>query len=165
MPNIFYTKIKRIGSKGELDIEPTSTLQHFLNKLTQGETVRISIQVKKPTRSDQQNRALHLWYGMVADELNDAGYTVQKVLKHKLELSWTPELVKEILWRSAQKRLLNVQSTTELKKVGDIDSIYDHLNRHLSEKFFISVPFPFDEDKAYTNLMSMQGIRDKFIKK
>ena len=96
-------------------------------------------------RTEQQNRALHVYFTQVAEALNDAGYTVQMVLKEKMELDWTLDMVKELLWRAAQQAILKKKSTTELKKQGDIDKVYDHLNRHLSEKFQIHVPFPSHE--------------------
>jgi hypothetical protein len=54
----------------------------------------------------QQNRALHLYYEHLAKELNAAGYTVQLVLKEKIDLDWQPSMVKELLWRTAQTALL-----------------------------------------------------------
>jgi len=96
-------------------------------------------------RTGQQNRALHLYYQMLAKELNDAGYTVQLVLKEKIDIDWSPRLIKEILWREAQRAILGKDSTTELSKQGDIDLVYSHLNRHLSEKFGLHVAFPSHE--------------------
>ena len=96
-------------------------------------------------RTDQQNRGLHLYYRLLADELNNAGYTVQLVLREKMELNWTPSMIKELLWRPAQQAILKKKSTTELSKQQDIDTVYEHLNRHLGEKFGVHVPFPSNE--------------------
>lgn len=93
-------------------------------------------------RTVQQNRALHLYFFNLALELNLAGLTIQEVVKHKMEMDWTPESVKEILWRPAQKRLLGKKSTTKLMKHQEITLVWEHLNRHLSEKLGIYVPFP-----------------------
>jgi len=102
-------------------------------------------------RTSQQNKALHVWFTLVAEELNNAGYTVQLVLKEKLDLDWDLEKVKELLWRPAQQALLNKRSTTKLKKIQDIDKVWEHLNRHLGDKFAIHVEFPHyvkDKEKA-----------------
>lgn len=107
--------------------------------------------IPKP-RTDQQNRALHLWFQLVADELNNAGYTVQLVLQQKMDLDWDKNSVKELLWRSAQKALLKKRSTTELSKQEDIDRVFEHLNRHLGEKFEIHVPFPVDMERHLIEL-------------
>ncbi len=98
-------------------------------------------------RTPDQNAALHLWYELVARELNEAGHTVQIVLEKKIDLDWTKDMVKELLWRPAQKAILKKKSTTKLEKIGEIDTVFDHLNRHLGEKFGIHIPFPNKETK------------------
>lgn len=95
-----------------------------------------------PNRSDQQNKALHKWFELVADELNASGQSKQKVLGKTIELNWDARSVKEDLWRPVQKALLKKHSTTELLKLEDIDKVYEHLNRFLGEKCEIHVPFP-----------------------
>lgn len=96
-------------------------------------------------RTPSQNNALHLYFMWLATELNLAGYSVQMVLKQKMELDWTPEMCKDLLWRPAQQAILKKKSTTELNKQQDIDIVWEHLNRHLGEKFGIFVPFPVDQ--------------------
>lgn len=96
-------------------------------------------------RTLSQNAALHLWFMWLATELNLAGYSVQLVLKEKMDLDWSPDMIKELLWRPAQKAILKKKSTTELKKIEDIDKVYEHLNRHLGEKFGVHVPFPTNQ--------------------
>lgn len=98
-------------------------------------------------RTPVQSNALHVYYRLVAEELNNAGYNVQLVLKEKMDIDWDERLVKELLWRNAQKAMTDKESTTELNKTEEIDRIYEHLNRHLSEKFGVHVPFPSDPDK------------------
>lgn len=97
---------------------------------------------EKP-RTDQQNKAMHKYFELVADALNDAGYPIQRVLKEhtKVEIDWTKDSVKEILWRTVQKRLLGKSSTTELSKQADIDKVYETVNRFLAQ-MGIHVPFP-----------------------
>lgn len=97
-------------------------------------------------RTIKQNSALHLWFSQLADELNMAGYTVQLVLKEKIDLDWSGDMVKELLWRPAQKALLKKKSTTELGKLEDMDKVYEHLNRHIGEKFGLHIPFPTDQE-------------------
>lgn len=97
-------------------------------------------------RTPSQNSALHLWFEHVATDLNAAGYTVQLVLAQKVDLDWDKNKVKELLWRPAQKAILHKKSTTELGKLEDIDKVFEHLNRHLGEKFGLHVPFPSNEE-------------------
>jgi hypothetical protein len=113
----------------------------------EGKEVMVKIEKKTHVRTDTQNRSLHLWLDMVSKELNGAGYNVQLVLKEVIDLEWTGELAKELLWRPIQKALIKKKSTTELDKVQEIDIVYDHINRYLAERFHIHVPFPNDPDK------------------
>lgn len=104
------------------------------------------------SRTQKQNSALHLWFSKLADEMNQAGYTVQLVLAQKMDLDWDKDKVKELLWRPAQKAILKKKSTTELSKIEDIDKVWEHLNRHLGEKFGLHVPFPSDQELAELKL-------------
>lgn len=110
-------------------------------------------------RTPTQNDALHLYYRLVAEELNNAGYNVQLVLKEKMDIDWDERLVKELLWRNAQKVITSKESTTELNKTEEIDRIYEHLNRHLSEKFGVHVPFPNDPSKHNIRLTAMDNLK------
>jgi len=112
--------------------------------LEQNRNKKFVITIKRETgvRSGTQNSALHLYFTLIAEALNLGGYTVQIVLKEKVELDWDSDKVKELLWRPAQQAILKKDSTTQLSKIEDIDNVYEHLNRHLSEKFGIHIPFP-----------------------
>ena len=98
-------------------------------------------------RTNSQNASLHLLFQLTANALNDGGFSVQKVLEHKsVDIPWSLESVKELLWRPVQIAVTNKESTTELDKTEERDLIYDVLNRHLSEKIGLSLPeFPHNE--------------------
>lgn len=98
-------------------------------------------------RTEQQNKSLHLYCEMLAKELNDAGISIQLFLKETVELEFTKDSVKELIWRPVQKALTGKDSTTKLDKVSDIGTIYEHLNRHVGEKFHIHIPWPSEETK------------------
>lgn len=99
--------------------------------------------MNKPNRTDQQNKALHVYFALVADALNQSGMNIEQVLKNfTMELDWSPEAVKEILWRTAQKRMLGKKSTTELKKQEEITAVYEALNRFLAKLGVEHIPFP-----------------------
>lgn len=104
-------------------------------------------------RTSQQNRAMHKFYGMLATVLNDAGLDQRKVLNPSISIPWTPESIKENLWRPVQQAMYNKRSTTELNKQEEINAIHEVLMRHLAEKFHIEhIQFPSHEigywDKA-----------------
>ena len=98
---------------------------------------------RKP-RTLSQNAALHLYYRMLAEALNDAGLDARKTLKPEIEIPWTPEMIKDLLWRPIQEAMTGKHSTTELNTV-DPSEIYQVLDRHLGEKFGLHVPFPSHE--------------------
>lgn len=96
-------------------------------------------------RTTQQNKSLHKFCEDVAKELNNKGINVQLFLKHAVDLDWSKDSVKELIWKPIQKALVNKSSTTELDKVNDIDLIWEHINRHLSIEFGISVDWPHND--------------------
>ena len=96
-------------------------------------------------RTGQQNRSIHLFCEHVAKALNESGQSVQLTLAQAVEVDWTEKAVKELLFRPIMRATLGIESTTELNKTGDIDVVFDTLNRFLSEKFGLHVPFPSHE--------------------
>lgn len=96
--------------------------------------------ITEKQRTDQQNRALHLYFQMIADDLNEAGLDIRKVLKPEIEIPWNKDLVKDYLWRPIQEIYLKKKSTTQLITT-DIDIIFEIFNRHIA-KFGIHEDFP-----------------------
>lgn len=92
-------------------------------------------------RTLTQNAAMHLYFQMLADSLNDAGLDMKKVLKPEVDIPWTKDSIKNYLWRPIQKAMTKKESTTELDTVNPSE-IYKVLDRHLSEKFGVSVEWP-----------------------
>jgi len=96
---------------------------------------------KEKNRTISQNRALHKYFEMLAQELTNAGLDMRKTLKPTVEIPWSGATVKEYLWRPIMKAQLNKESTTEMT-TKEIDQVFDTINLHLSTKFGISVQFP-----------------------
>lgn len=93
-------------------------------------------------RTIQQNKALHKYFSLLAEALNNGGYTVATTIK--ASVVWTPLSVKELIWRPLQEAVLKKKSTTELEK-AEIDKVYDNVNFYTAEKLGISIPFPTKE--------------------
>ncbi len=89
-------------------------------------------------RTISQNSAMHVYCKEVADELNNAGVTMQAFIKD-IQADHTMESVK-VLWKSFAKAKYGKKSTTELTK-KEINDIYDEVNRHISQ-FGVYVEFP-----------------------
>ena len=93
-------------------------------------------------RTIQQNKSLYLYFDLLADALNDAGYEMKHVMEIKeVDVPWTKERVKEVLFKSIMEAMTGKRSTTELDTV-EISKIYDVLDRHTSEKLGIHVEWP-----------------------
>lgn len=99
---------------------------------------------KGKARSSQQNRALHKYLSMLADALNNAGYDMRNTLRHDIDLPWSPEMVKDLIWRPVQIAMFNTESTAKMKR-SDYSKVWEVLNRHTSEKFGIYVQWPSEE--------------------
>ena len=111
--------------------------------------------MKEELLTRKQQNSLHIYLRQVAQTLNDAGYSIQEVLKNfTFELEWSETSCKEILWRTAQKKMLGKESTTKLSKQKEIDLVYEVMNRFLGEKLHIeSIPFPNEESLALEELV------------
>jgi len=97
-----------------------------------------------PQRTGQQNKALHKYCAMLAEALNEAGLDARKTLKPEVDIPWSGEMVKNMLWRPIQEAMTGKESTTELNTV-EPSEIYDVLSRHIASKFGINVEWPSDE--------------------
>ena len=95
-------------------------------------------------RTDQQNKALYKYFELLAEALNDAGYDMKKVLKPEVDIPWNKEMVKTHIWKPVQEVMTGEKSTTEMSTV-EPSEIYSVINRHISEKFGVHVPWPSDE--------------------
>lgn len=103
---------------------------------------KISVDVKRlGTRSAAQNSSLHLFCRWLSDALNEAGLSVRETLREDVEIPWTPDSVKELIWRPVQKAMIGKESTTRMNKLEPSD-VYDVLMRHLGEKHGIYVAWP-----------------------
>jgi hypothetical protein len=115
---------------------------------------------EKQKRSSKQNRALHKWCSMMAEALNDAGFDLVEILLDdptcpdcgayigslgsKIDIPWTKEIFKDRIWRRTQATALGIESTAECE-TADYPKVYEILNRHFSENYGLSVPWPSDE--------------------
>lgn len=99
-------------------------------------------------RTVAQNNALHLWFEMLAKELNEKGITMTTVLqKFVVDTPATKYTIKELIWRPLQEALTGKQSTKDLLKKQEIDQIWDSLNKFFAEDMKVSIPqFPSGED-------------------
>lgn len=92
-------------------------------------------------RTLTQNAALHKYCEMLANALNDAGYDMKRTIKQDVDIPWNQATAKQFLWRPIQKAVTGLESTTK-PETSQYSAIYEVLNRHMSQKFGVSVPWP-----------------------
>lgn len=90
-------------------------------------------------RTLQQNRAIHLYCKHVAEALNNNGHTVTAVLKPEVKFSMLT--VKEQLYKPILSALRGKNSTAQAT-TSEMNNVYDVMNKALSEKFGVHIPFP-----------------------
>ena len=119
----------------------------FVEGFDNGTEFEVEIRKRTNQRTAAQNRALHKYFELVAQTLNESGLTVEKVIENfTMEHEWSAGAVKELLWREAQRFALQKESTTELEKRGEIDAVWEVLNRFLAKLKVESISFPSAEN-------------------
>jgi hypothetical protein len=108
--------------------------------------------ITKKQRSLAQNRALHKFCELLADELNSAGLEQKVVLSQWIDVQWSKDSVKEVLWKPILKVLSEKSSTTEMD-TKEPSEVYEHLVRFFGEKFDLEIPnWPSElETNSYLN--------------
>ena len=108
-----------------------------------GKTVDLT--EKMNTRTNKQNRALHLLYSIMTNQLNEIGMTYKYFgLKgHIIETRYTTHIVKEFFWRPIQIALFDIKSTTKINTI-QINEIVDVINKFFGERGVV-IEFPNKE--------------------
>jgi len=132
--------LAKITDKNEIDFKSKAEVKLLLNRL-KGKEIEVIIKKKTNQRTGQQNNALHLYFKLLAEALNDAGWDQKKLLKKEVDIPWTADSVKKMLWVKIQMSLLNKKRTRDLNK-DEVPKIYDIVNRHIGEKTGVFVEFP-----------------------
>lgn len=107
----------------------------------------IDISLIKKTRSNLQNRALHLYFTMLADEFLNIGYDfnyTNPFTNEIISIPYTCDLVKEYIWRPLQNQMFKIESTTKLT-TEMINLILEVISNWLAEKeICVNFPNKFD---------------------
>ncbi len=116
-----------------------------LNNLIAGGKV-IELVARKVNRTTKQNSALHKYFEFIATELNELGmeFQYQGIKGMGISLSYTPELVKDFIWRPIQITLFEIKSTKDLD-TAQMNTIIDVLTKYFGERG-IEIAFPCIED-------------------
>lgn len=99
-------------------------------------------------RTLKQNSSLHLLFKQISDDCMEKGIDMREVVKKEVPIPCTPANIKW-LWKLLQEALFKTKSTTELKKTGEIEVVYDTFNKILIERTNGEIslpPFPSIEE-------------------
>lgn len=94
------------------------------------------------TRTLTENRALHLWFKHISDELNNIGETFHYfgISGKEFETRFTETIIKEMIIKPIIKTLFGFETTTKLTN-NNINELIDVINKFMSNKG-IYLPFP-----------------------
>ena len=144
MPNKIEFAFKYNADNGVEEFEPINECmrQEIRKHCKDGDYIvaPVTRPSEKKLRTIKQNSALHVWFNMISDHLNANHMYVSNVIK--LETEWTPDTVKELLYKPVQKSLINKPSTTEATTV-DQSVIVEALHRAFAMSTKTNLPeFP-----------------------
>ena len=121
-------------------IESSIAQNHFQHLVLNGRLIELT-EIKK-TRTTLQNRSLHLFFDIISNELNNLGleFTYTGIKRLTVSTRYTPEIVKEFIFKPIMKTLYKIDSTTGLT-TQQINEISDVLIKFFGEKG-IRILFP-----------------------
>lgn len=97
--------------------------------------------IENAQRTLTQNRAIHLYFTMLASELNEKGLDIRKVLRESFNIPWSKDSVKELIWCEVQKSMFGTTSTKQLT-TDQVSQVFDVIHLHLINTFEVDVQFP-----------------------
>ena len=121
-------------------------IEHLRIQFDKHKYLRVTVKNGKQ-RSLTQNASLQLYCEHVAKALNDGGLDFRVTLHDGIDVPWTRELVKDYMWRVIQQKITGHKSTTKPER-HQYGEIYEVLNRHLSGKLGVFVPWPSKDREA-----------------
>ena len=101
----------------------------------------IKITKKANRRSDQQNKAMHAYFRLLAQAMVDKNIDLKTALSEDVEHQVTPKIVKHQMWAKIQEAEFNTDSTTKLKSY-ECTKVHEILNNYTANQFKINIPFP-----------------------
>jgi hypothetical protein len=119
------------------------SFKDFVDQLWEGKSyIRFQYTFAK-NRSAKQQAAMEVYFRLAAEKLNDAGVYQQidtKFFSEPMEIPWTQESFKNI-WKLVQNKMFDISSTTAIHS-DKVAKVYDAMNRGISERTGVYIPFP-----------------------
>ncbi len=106
------------------------------------------MQTQKLKSTNLQKGCYKLWQRQMAENLNDAGYTIKKAIETgriKLDVPWT-EFTFEQIFTAAYMDVMypDAKSISDLS-TDQINTLYESVNNGVAQAFAVSLPFPSEE--------------------
>ena len=110
-------------------------------------------EVKSPrdSRTGPQNRSLHKYLSMIADEAQNSGQTLDMLVLKPSEFPITETMLKDF-FREIGRRMFGKDSTSLLEK-HEFQKILEVFDKAIAERLEIYLPFPSDE-KENTDILA-----------
>ena len=107
------------------------------------QTIVADVKGERAKRTTLQNKSIHKYCSLLADQFNDAGLDMVAVLKEKqTEVSWTMDGVKDVIWRSIQLAMYPDKTSTTQLETHEVSKVYEQIARHMASRFNINQAFP-----------------------
>lgn len=136
-----------------LDLKKDSDSKKFndYSENLKKKNAKVEIREVRDARTLKQNSALHLFFTMIANELNELGteFTYLGVKGLNISVMYTPHIVKEFFWKPIQLTLFDIKSTSKLN-TDQINKIIDIVCGFFADKGVV-VAFPNIEDLIKKN--------------
>lgn len=84
-------------------------------------------------RTLKQNSSLHKLFKDISDEMIAKGIDLRMLVRDEVPIKPTPDNIKW-MWKLLQVGLFDKKSTTELKKSGEIEVVWDNFNKIMIER-------------------------------
>jgi hypothetical protein len=117
--------------------------QSYFNLLPLNTLVEVEIGTDNP-RTGQQQKAIEVYCKGLAHEFNSRDLDIRTVLatmKDGVDLPWTQDTVKELIFKKIVKAILNKDSTADLNTT-EVSRVYQVCNKFTSDRMGISIEFP-----------------------
>ena len=112
-------------------------------KAINGQTnIVCDVKGERAKRTTLQNKAIHKYCSLLAEDFNNGGLDMLTVLKVKSETSWTMLSVKDVIWRTIQEAMFPEKKSTTQLETGEVSQVYEQIAKHLSLNFKITRSFP-----------------------
>ena len=103
---------------------------------------QVELTVKQNSRTTQQNKALHKFFLIICERLNEMGMEFNYIGLKGLNLStrYTPIIVKEFFWRPIQITMFDIESTKKID-THQLNEVAEVIIKFFAEKGVV-IDFP-----------------------